>query len=346
MKLNLGMFNTNNNHEQIQILRKEFRVMITKQPTRRQLIRMASTIPFFSLSALQSFAEITTIENKQIPGFFNFFVGQIKITVISDGHFTRPVSTIGTNASDEELLAFLKQYFLSTETADRYTNLVVIDNGKAKILVDVGSGSRFLPTTGKLFESLSLAGIEPEEITHVFLTHDHIWGIRDDFDEAIFPDAEYLISETEYKWWLTQDRTEKVEENFVTIVLGAQNSLLALPEITLINGTKDLSHGITAIPTIGHTPGHNSILVNSNGMSLIISGDALIDPQISFKAPHWTNDTDMDSNMTVTSRKKLLAMAVSEQSTILGYHFPFPGVGHAISHKNSYEFVPIPVYQE
>ena len=172
----------------------------------------------------------------------------------------------------------------------------------------------------------------------------NIAGCTDSLAGNYNPDAEYLISETEYKWWLTQDRIEKVEENFVTIVLGAQNSLLALPEITLINGTKDLSHGITAIPTIGHTPGHNSILVNSNGMSLIISGDALIDPQISFKAPHWTNDTDMDSDMTVTSRKQLLAMAVSEQSTILGYHFPFPGVGHAITHENSYEFVPIPVY--
>ena len=321
--------------------------MIMKQPSRRQLLRMAATLPFFPILAPKTIAEIRNVGNSQIPGYFNFFVGEIKITVISDGYFTRPISTIATNTSEEELLRFLKQYYLSTETLDRYANLLVIDNGKAKILVDVGSGSRFLPTTGKLFENLAKAAIEPEEITHVFLTHahpDHIWGIRDEFDEAIFPNAEYIMSETEYNWWLNQDRINKVDESFITTVLGAQNSLLALPEITLVKGRIELSNGIECLPTPGHTPGHTSILVNNNNMSLIISGDALIDPQISFKSPEWINDTDMDGDMTVTSRKLLLEMAASERATILGYHFPFPGVGHAVKHDTFYEFSPIPLY--
>ena len=65
-----------------------------------------------------------------------------------------------------------------------------------KLLIDVGSGSRFIGNTGKLFDNLTNANIDPESITNVFLTHahpDHILGIRDDFDETIFPNAEFMM---------------------------------------------------------------------------------------------------------------------------------------------------------
>ena len=75
--------------------------------------------------------------------------------------------------------------------------------GDKRLLVDVGSGSRFIGNTGRLFENLALAEIEPDSITHVFLTHahpDHVLGIRDDFDEPILPNAEFIMSQNEYEW--------------------------------------------------------------------------------------------------------------------------------------------------
>ena len=51
------------------------------------------------------------------------------------------------------------------------TNIAVIEVGENKLIIDVGSGSRFIGSTGKLFDNLSKANIDPDSITHVFLTH-------------------------------------------------------------------------------------------------------------------------------------------------------------------------------
>ncbi|MDZ7708947.1 MAG: hypothetical protein U5K36_01585 [Roseovarius sp.] len=42
-----------------------------------------------------------------------------------------------------------------------HTNHLVIDLGEARVLVDVGSGNRFLPATGRLINNLGAAGIDP-----------------------------------------------------------------------------------------------------------------------------------------------------------------------------------------
>ena len=66
----------------------------------------------------------------------------------------------------------------------------------------------FLPTLGELPAALDAADVDIGSITDVVFTHahpDHIWGILDDFDDLLMPDAAYHISQAEWDFWDSDD---------------------------------------------------------------------------------------------------------------------------------------------
>lgn len=313
------------------------------RPSRRDILKMSAVAPAFALSA-PTFASTSAPANGQSAGYFKFTLGAAKLTVVSDGHFTTSARDIGINADEAEIAAFMVAHFQDASTHYEHTNHVVIDLGDNKVLVDVGSGNRFLPTTGRMLENLAASGIGEDEITHVALTHahpDHIWGIRDDFDEAIFPDAEYLIGKTEFDWWMTDDRVNQVEASDQSMVLGAVNSLTAAqPQLNIVSDDHEIVSGVRMIATPGHTMGHMSLIVESEGQSLLITGDSIRDPYVSFERPDWVAKIDMDPELSVKTRKSLLDKAAADRMSVLSYHFPFPGVGHVIKDNEAYRFIP------
>mgnify|MGYP000031598343 FL=1 len=263
---------------------------------------------------------------------------------MSDGYFRLPTDGLGVNADRDEVQAFLKRHFLSPELGYSHTNHLFVEVGDAKVLVDVGSGNRFMENTGQLMGNLEAAGIDPYEITHVVITHahpDHIWGIRDGFDEAIIPDAEYLIGEAEHTYWMQDGLVDRVPAEDQQFVLGAVNSInVDGAEWTLVQDGHEVVPGLTMIDTPGHTPGHMSLRVDSGDQSLIALGDSMSHAYTNFAHPEWYNGFDADGDQTVATRKRLLDMAAEDQIAILGYHFPFPGVGHVQREGDQYRFVP------
>ncbi len=313
--------------------------------SRRTILNYLYSTGLYSIVS-PSFGNIITQDNSHLKNFFKFSVGKINVTVVSDGSFPMPISSIAINASEEEVKSHLEKYNMPNDHINRETNLAVIEVEDKTLLVDVGGGSRFFGNTGKLYENLGLANINPDSITHVFLTHahpDHVLGIRDEFDENIFPEAEYIMSQNEYEWWTKPNRVNEVEETFQQIVLNAVNSLSALAEVTLYNEEKEIVPGVHMIDTSGHTPGHNSLIVHSEGAKLLICGDALLHPNTSLVFPSWIPENDMDPDKAIISRKKVLSLVTNEKMVLLGFHFPFPGVGHVIPSGNSFQFLPTSV---
>ena len=316
--------------------------MTLLKPTRRDLLKMAAAAPALAMP-LAARAELGAPEGGN-PSYFRFSVGDARVTIVSDGYFRLPTDGLGVNADRDEVQAFLKRHFLSPELGYSHTNHLFVEVGDAKVLVDVGSGNRFMENTGQLMGNLEAAGIDPYEITHVVITHahpDHIWGIRDGFDEAIIPDAEYLIGEAEHTYWMQDGLVDRVPAEDQQFVLGAVNSInVDGAEWTLVQDGHEVVPGLTMIDTPGHTPGHMSLRVDSGDQSLIALGDSMSHAYTNFAHPEWYNGFDADGDQTVATRKRLLDMAAEDPIAILGYHFPFPGVGHVQRDGDQYRFVP------
>ena len=312
------------------------------RPSRRELLKLAAAAPAFAMPAAVR-AELGAPEGGN-PAHFRFTMGDIRLTIVSDGFFRLPTDGLGVNADPAEVQAFLKRHFLSPELGYSHTNHLVVETGDATVLVDVGSGNRFMETTGRLMSNLEAAGIDPFAITHVVITHahpDHIGGIRDDFDEALIPDAEYILGEVEHDHWMQDGLVDRVAPEDQQFVLGAVNSIsVDGVEWTLVGDGHEVVPGVTLIDTPGHTPGHMSLRVDSGDMSLIALGDAMSHAYTNFAHPEWYNGFDADGEQTVATRKRLLDMAAADRIAVLGYHFPFPGVGHVQKDGDAYRFVP------
>lgn len=312
------------------------------RPSRRSLLKLAAAAPALALPAPLA-AAIGGPSGSQ-PAFHRFTIGEIRLTVVSDGYLGLPTTGIGVNAPRDEVVAFLQAHHLSVETGYSHTNHLVIESGDKVVLVDVGSGSRFLDTAGRLMDNLDAAGIDAGSITDVVITHahpDHVWGIRDDFDEPILPEAAYTIGAAEFDWWMAEDRVNLVDANLQQFVVGAVNSLSAEGlDWTRATEGHQIAPGVTLIATPGHTPGHMAVHVESGGNRLIALGDSMTHAHASFERPDWVGGFDQDPDQTVATRRRLLDMTATDGVAVLGYHFPFPGVGHVMREGDSYRFVP------
>ncbi len=312
------------------------------KPTRRDLLKLMAAAPAFTMP-MAARAQLGAPSGDN-PSFFRFSVGDIRLTILSDGYFTVPTETLGVNADPATVQDFLTSHFLPAHQGYSHTNHLLIESGDATVLVDVGSGTRVFDTTGRLFESMDAAGVDPYDVTHVVITHahpDHLWGIRDDFDEPIIPDAEYIIGQTEYDYWMQDGLVNQVPESDQQFVVGAVNSLNADGlEWTMAGDDYEVTAGVRLVSTPGHTPGHMSVMIESEGKTLVALGDAMTHAYTNFAHPEWYIDRDQDGDLAVSTRRRLLDMAASDRIAILGYHFPFPGVGHVQRAGNAYRFIP------
>lgn len=311
-------------------------------PTRRDLLKLAAAAPAFALPVAAR-AQLAAPANGN-PAHFSFMIGETRLTVVSDGYFTLPLSMFGVNAAPEEVQAFMQAHYLPTDTAYSHTNHLLIEKGEAKVLIDVGSGHRFFDTAGRLVANLDAIGIAPGDITHVVITHahpDHIWGIRDEFDEPLFPEARYFLGEAEHAYWTQDGLVDRVAATEQQFVVGAVNSIAAEGvEWELMQPGHEVVPGVSVMDTPGHTPGHMSVLVTDGDDSLLALGDSMNHAWMNFAHPGWYNGSDTDGDLAVATRRRLLDMAATDRIPVLGYHFPFPGVGHVMTEGDSYRFIP------
>ncbi|MCV2880806.1 MBL fold metallo-hydrolase [Actibacterium sp. XHP0104] len=312
-------------------------------PTRRRLLKLAAAAPALALPAAPLLANVGGPGAAGNAPYFRFSIGTTRLTVVSDGYLDLPAGSF-PNASQDDVIAFLKSHQLSVDNNYSHTNHLVIDTGEAVVLIDVGSGSRFLPTAGRLMANLDAAGIDPASITHVVITHahpDHVWGIRDDFDEPLFPDAQYVIGGAEYDWWMQDGLANTVPLEMQQFVVGAVNALgTDGVDWTRAEDGFEVVPGVRMIATPGHTLNHLSVVVESEGKQLIALGDAMTHAYASFERPDWHGGFDQDGPMAAATRHRLLDMAAADGMAVLGYHFPFPGVGHVMRDGDAFRFVP------
>jgi len=271
-------------------------------------------------------------------------LGDSELYVVSDGSLSIPSQLVLPEASQQaDVESYLSANSLNVPNFEAACNLTLWKSGERVVLFDVGAGPNFMPSAGKSVDDLFELGIDPEDVTDVVFTHahpDHIWGLVDDFDELVFPNAQYYMHAAEWDYWWDENTVNTVPEHLQSMAVGARNRFVYLQDmINLFNYGEEVLPNIEAVDTHGHTPGHTSFALHQGNTSIMVLGDALTHPVISFEKAQWRWGTDQDQEAAKDTRLSLLDRLVSEKSQILGYHLPHPGIGMVERNGSAYRYV-------
>jgi glyoxylase-like metal-dependent hydrolase (beta-lactamase superfamily II) len=258
---------------------------------------------------------------------YKFTIGEFQCTVIHDGGAVMPASNFFGSTPAEVLTPALSEAGINDGMLNISLNILLIQHGEQRILVDTGLGVGVREGAGLLLAAFEVLGFTPEQITAVLITHghrDHIGGLVDGTGSEIFPNARLLMNRAELEFWLAQDE------------VPAQLTALR-DRIETFNGTVEILPGLLAIPAPGHSVGHTAVLLTSNGAGLLHIVDAMHSP-FQVLHPEISPAPDNAPDQAVNTRRALRQQAAAEGYTVLGYHFPFPGLGRVTTEGESWRW--------
>ncbi len=287
----------------------------------------------------------------QTSGFYRFKIGAVEAISLSDGSGSiAPVQPLfAPEATPAEVNTLLTERFLPTDKIAVQYSVLCVKIGAETVLIDTGNGSGGGEETGHLVRNLAGAGISPDAITGIIISHahgDHVGGLLDASGVKVFPNAECFITKTERDYWADPNLIPAARVPAEWKKGFAANARKALDGIKdrleLVESSQTLMGGLKLIDTHGHTPGHVSVLIDGGSESLLALSDTTHNATLLFRRPDWTVGFDEDPVNAVASRKRLFDRAAGDRLRCFGYHLPWPSVGHIALLGESYEWVPEP----
>ncbi len=175
---------------------------------------------------------------------------------------------------------------------------------------------------------LAAAGWSRESVTAVVCTHLHVdhvgWNTMRDGDVWVptFPNARYLIGAKELAHW-----TAEGDEGQQEILSDSIQPILDAGLVDLVEMDHRISPEIWLQPTPGHTPGHVSVMIRSQGQRAAITGDMTHHP-CQMAHPDWSPGFDGDAKAAAKMRAKMFAEWADEPILVIGTHYAGPTAGH------------------
>lgn len=305
--------------------------------TRRSALGAAATLAAAPLLPSMRAEASAPPLTRQAPGVYRYKVGDIEVTVVTDGGRTVPLpDTLVRNATKDQVNAALQASFFAKDKFSYFFNPVVVNTGSKLVALDTGNGlAAFEQTKGAVGQyqgNLAAAGIDAKNIDVVAITHfhtDHINGLLTADNKPSFPNAEVMVPAAEWAYWMDDGNASRAPDtlkaNFANVrrVFGALGN-----KVTQYEGGKNIVPGITSVSTPGHTPGHTSHIVSSGSQSVMIQGDVSNLPAINVRNPEWHFAADMDHATAVASRRKVYDQLVADRMMVQGYHYTFPAAAY------------------
>ena len=202
----------------------------------------------------------------------------------------------------------------------------------------------FGPTTGRQQKSMAEAGIKPEDIDAVVLSHahiDHIGGIVDSADKVLFPNAQFYIAQSDFDFWTDEGKLGGDLKDFV--VHARKNLMPVRDRIVFIKDGQEFLPGVQAVAAPGHTVGHTIFMVTSAGKSFCFMGDLTHHPILLLEKPRMEFSYDTDPKQAAATRVKMLDMLAANKIAVMSYHFAWPGYGHVAKAGEGFHYYPEPM---
>ena len=321
--------------------------MITS--TRRQFLASTAGAAALGLGGQLAFLPSAQAADLRKKGHYTYKIGDIEVTSIYDGVWQNGnFDGIAAGVSGDDVKAALKSAGETTDYVPIEFAFTVVKTGGKTILLDAGTGNQLAPTAGLAAKGgMAAAGITPADVDMVLISHlhpDHIFGLMEkDTNAQVFPNAEIMVSETEYNFWTDPAIIPKLPERRQGLAKRIQATFPVWKNVSRFSGEKDLAPGVRAVESFGHSPGHVNFHLSSGNEQVMLIGDAIIVPALFLANLDWQLAFDADKDQATATRKAIVAQAIADNMTIGGYHFGFPNAGKIEKDGASHVFVPATV---
>ncbi|WP_375550726.1 MBL fold metallo-hydrolase [Rhodophyticola porphyridii] len=294
--------------------------------TRRQSLAAGASLPLATFAPTLARAEAPMLGAGLAP-YRRIALGAFEVTtlLVNTMVVPDPQSIFGMNVSATAFAEASTENFLSPDESRFFFTPTVVNTGSELVLFDTGQSAE--GTTA----ALAAAGYTPEQVDIVVLTHmhgDHIGGMQSG-GAPTFANARYVTGRVEYDAWAAAG-----DEGFDTNVRPFADRM------TFLDDGQDAASGITALAAFGHTPGHMTYRLESEGAGLLIFADLANHPVWSLAHPDWEVRFDMDKAAAAASRRAVLGMLAAERLPAIGYHMPFPALGFVDTRGDGFRWVP------
>ncbi|MGB3447866.1 MAG: MBL fold metallo-hydrolase [Xanthobacteraceae bacterium] len=260
-------------------------------------------------------------------------VGRVKITKIVEMETVGHTRFILPQATPDKIqqMPWLVPHFANDEGRLRLSvHSLVVETPSQRIVVDTCIGNdkqgRGVPTWNNLntpfLETMTAAGYPPDSIDMVLCTHLHVdhvgWNTRlkDGQWVPTFPKARYVFGKTEHDYWAAHSDSPEHRAVFDDSV----KPIVDAGRADLVASDAKLSDEVSLISTPGHSPGHMSILIRSDGEEALLTGDVAHHP-CQMAHLDWSSTADSDPVQSTVSRRELFSRFADTPTLVIGGHY-------------------------
>jgi glyoxylase-like metal-dependent hydrolase (beta-lactamase superfamily II) len=267
-------------------------------------------------------------------------IGQVTVTKIVELESVGGSRFILPQATREACLEmdWMRPHFMDDEGRLKMSvHALVIQTPTRRIIVDTCLGNdkegRGVPgwnhLNGPFLRDLAAAGFPRESIDTVMCTHLHVdhvgWNTMkvDDRWVPTFPNARYLMARSEFSYW--QAKRDSAEHN--AIFDDSVKPVFEAGLVDLVETDHRICEEVRLVPTVGHTPGHCSVLIASEGHEALITGDFVHHP-CQMGMPAWASSADYDQEQSTRTRREVFGRLAGTSTLVIGTHFAGATAGH------------------
>jgi glyoxylase-like metal-dependent hydrolase (beta-lactamase superfamily II) len=279
-------------------------------------------------------------------GVTRLSLGAVTVTTLSDGFGSRPIdASFVRNAPFADVQAALAEAGLPTDRLQIPYTVVVADVGAQRVLFDTGNGEFGAATAGKVVENMAKAGIDPQSITAVVISHfhgDHINGLRNKAGAIVFPNAKIFVPAPEWNWWMDNARMAAAPEAMKGAFAATRRVFSPIAAtVTRFEPGAEILPGVRSVAAYGHTPGHTAFVIEGGTQKVMYWGDNTNVAALFVRNPDWAVAFDLDADAARVTRRAIADRVIAEKLLVAGYHLPGAAIGTLATRGKGYEFTPL-----